>query len=263
MTNPPDFSLPNFQKMDDYLFLFKNNIDYFNFYNTDDKFIYNSSAPNPDFFDMLVFNTYVRFTNAEIKNIPFFSNLSDKMITKFDEYRKKYTAWSTSIGVGKAETDTGLPDDIEDSLRRAIRVRPTTKPGFASKGGAAPLVSHSYVSSNRGNSAIASNSESRLSYYVIIDLDLYPGKDGIPLSQKLVLNCQNRYEKIKQAWAKLFGLVYRPTEIFIPGYKPPPSTAINKSRQNRGTRKRDNRNGDERKRDKRNRNRDTQRIRRR
>jgi hypothetical protein len=50
---------------------------------------------------------------------------------------------------------------------------------------------------------------------VVIDLELYPGKDGIPYGQKLVLNCQNKYEKIRQVWAKLWGIVYKPSEAFF------------------------------------------------
>jgi hypothetical protein len=96
-------------------------------------------------------------------------------------------------------------------------------------------ISSNFISVNRGNSAFASNKDSRLSYYVIIDLELYPGKNGIPLAQKAVLGCQTRYEKIRQSWAKLFGLIYRPNELNVSGYVVP--SPVKYKSNNKKTRK--------------------------
>jgi len=54
-----------------------------------------------------------------------------------------------------------------------------------------------------------------LTYYIIIDLELYPG-DHIPLETKASLACQIRYEKIRQSYAEMFGLVYQPNELLVP-----------------------------------------------
>jgi hypothetical protein len=51
--------------------------------------------------------------------------------------------------------------------------------------------------------------ESFLTYYIEVDLTLYPGK-SIPLEDYSSLNCQFKYEKIKEAWAELFGYQYAP-----------------------------------------------------
>jgi hypothetical protein len=51
-----------------------------------------------------------------------------------------------------------------------------------------------------------------LTYYIVIDLELYPG-DHIPLNVKASIACQLRYEKIRQSYADLFGLVYQPKEL--------------------------------------------------
>jgi len=53
---------------------------------------------------------------------------------------------------------------------------------------------------------------SNLTYYIVIDLELYPG-DSIPLPVKASLACQIRYEKIRQSYADLFGLIYQPKEL--------------------------------------------------
>lgn len=50
----------------------------------------------------------------------------------------------------------------------------------------------------------------KLSYFIVIDLELYPG-ESIPIGEKAVLGCQNRYEKIRKAYAQLFGIKYFPT----------------------------------------------------
>jgi hypothetical protein len=59
---------------------------------------------------------------------------------------------------------------------------------------------------------------SLLTYYVFVDLDLYPGKDGIPYDKKLVIGCQNRYEEIRRAWAELFKLDYKPLSLYHTQY---------------------------------------------
>jgi hypothetical protein len=54
--------------------------------------------------------------------------------------------------------------------------------------------------------------DANLTYYIVIDLELYPG-DSIPLEMKASIACQLRYEKIRQSYADLFGLVYQPKEL--------------------------------------------------
>ena len=56
--------------------------------------------------------------------------------------------------------------------------------------------------------------DANLTYYIVIDLELYPG-DSIPLETKASLACQIRYEKIRQSYADLFGLVYQPKELSV------------------------------------------------
>lgn len=82
--------------------------------------------------------------------------------------------------------------------------------------------------SSNTSDAFLKNKESKLSYYVIVDLELYPGKDGVPLSQKAVLGCQVQYEKIRQSWATLFGIPYRPNELNIVGHVAPSTVKYDK-----------------------------------
>lgn len=59
--------------------------------------------------------------------------------------------------------------------------------------------------------------KSKLSYFIIVDLELYPG-DSIPLIKQPVIACHIRYEKIRQAFAEMFGLLYRPLEFNQSGH---------------------------------------------
>ena len=54
--------------------------------------------------------------------------------------------------------------------------------------------------------------DSNYTYYIVIDLELYPG-ETIPMSAKASLACQIKYEKIRQSYADLFGYVYQPKEL--------------------------------------------------
>jgi len=209
----------------------------FSFY--ENKFIYKFNEV-PIFLNMLLFNSFYRFL-PETKNqeMYFARNVQVEYINILQDYKKKYDSFTSRTGV---ITPIDVPDEeIESAVRRSTRDRKKTPENDPKRGGA-PIDSR-YVSSNRGNSAFSSNRDSRLSYYVIIDLELYPGKDGIPLTQKAVLACQNRYEKIRQAWAKLFGLVYRPNELYVTGFTAPSSTKYRGSRDgyssSSSTRKRD------------------------
>ena len=61
--------------------------------------------------------------------------------------------------------------------------------------------------------------DSKLSYYVTIELELFPGT-SIPSNAKSALACNTQKEKIKEAYANLFGYIYRPGELYVPQQPP-------------------------------------------
>ena len=69
--------------------------------------------------------------------------------------------------------------------------------------------------------------DSKLTYYVVIDLELYPG-ESIPLFKQPVIACHLRYEKIRQAFADMFGLLYQPLEFYQPGNVSPSAIKYDK-----------------------------------
>jgi hypothetical protein len=235
--------LGNSLQIDDFMFLLCDNISetYSNIFSfTENRFVYDYREI-PPFYNMLIFNSLVKFSKAtdvaNIQKLPFFRYINPEYIQTMVDYK-------TKIDEDSSDTTTMTPIELKDSavptaVRRGTRIRKQTPAHHSTRGGAS--LSSGYVSANRGNTSYASNRDSRLSYYVIIDLDLYPGKDGIPLAQKAVLACQNRYEKIRQAWAKLFGLVYRPNELYVTGFTAPSAL---KKRGDQGEYRRSERSGD-------------------
>ena len=94
-------------------------------------------------------------------------------------------------------------------------IGPPSRPDM--NGGQGSLRKEPYVNIHRPRDRFH---ESKLSYYVIIDLELYPGK-SIPMNQVPVIACHMRYEKIRQAFADMFGLMYQPIEFYKEGNQSP------------------------------------------
>ena len=56
------------------------------------------------------------------------------------------------------------------------------------------------------------NTDTKNTYYVVIDLDLYPGT-SLTSGQKYRLSCAHNYDRIREAWSDIFGLQYEPGEL--------------------------------------------------
>ena len=59
---------------------------------------------------------------------------------------------------------------------------------------------------------ISKEGKSKLSYYITVELDLYPGTD-IGTVKKYAMKCQTSFEKIRKSLSDLFGYQYKPLEI--------------------------------------------------
>jgi len=71
--------------------------------------------------------------------------------------------------------------------------------------------------------------DSKLGYFIVIDLELYPGT-SIPLTERPSLACQLQRERINQSLAELRGTVYKPSpknDLYT--YNPPVSKSQNRS----------------------------------
>jgi hypothetical protein len=58
----------------------------------------------------------------------------------------------------------------------------------------------------------AKEQKSKLSFYTTIELELFPGESA-NLFQKSVVKCQSTFERVREAWADIFGFEYRPAPM--------------------------------------------------
>jgi hypothetical protein len=58
----------------------------------------------------------------------------------------------------------------------------------------------------------AKDQKSKLSFYITIELELFPGTSANML-QKSVVKCQSTFERIREAWSDIFGFEYRPAPM--------------------------------------------------
>ena len=50
--------------------------------------------------------------------------------------------------------------------------------------------------------------KSKLSFYITIELDLFPGTSA-NMSQKHMVKCQSTFERVREAWTDIFGFQYK------------------------------------------------------
>jgi len=246
---------PNYTtRYSDYMFILSNNGNEYNTYSnifslSEKIFIYKYNEI-PNYLNYLIFESFIKYSIENthlanvLQNIMYFKNVEVLYENVLEQYYVRYTNLLgrynppvVPIQVNNAISINGLRKSTRSVRQTNIGNVSSMKGqkqnyGIKTTGGAKPqnnpysfnntnALTNRYVNVNQGNTIFDSNKDSRLSYYIIIDLELYPGEDGIPAGQKLVLGCQMKYEKIRQAWAKLFGLVYRPIELDVPGYVVP------------------------------------------
>jgi hypothetical protein len=169
--------------------------------NINQPFVYNFESM-PIYLKFSIFNDLIRFA-VDIDTFDF----SPEMNAYLNEIKVKYDGLpSTQVNIKGKRTGGMLGGDPEDVISQYKR--PT----------------------DYRMDALYGSTNSKLSFYVIIDLDLYPGADGIPVGQQAVLACQNKYEKIRKSWAKIFGLVYRPIEMDVVGHVAPDTVKYKKNR---------------------------------
>jgi hypothetical protein len=58
----------------------------------------------------------------------------------------------------------------------------------------------------------AKDQKSKLSFYIEIELELFPGT-SVNLLQKGIVKCQSTFERIREAWADIRGVEYRPSPM--------------------------------------------------
>ena len=180
------------------------------------KFIYNINKL-PEYFLHLIFRN-ILWNKLDETIYPSWVLFFEPLKTEFIKYKKIYNDYNFSTmdlnntislnydGINFEEKTSEIPIKIDNYF---------SPPSLIQLGGQDRHHYSQHSQYNKKSHNSFGKKDTKLTYFVIIDLELYPGDKGIPTTQKIVLGCQSQYEKIRQSWAKLFGQVYRPNELNI------------------------------------------------
>jgi hypothetical protein len=181
--------------------------------NLDNKFIYKFDEI-PDYLKYLVFKTQWKYLTPDGRRNGWYGNnniFRDYLNTLTDKYNRN------NIKKGRIRR---IPKKggghIEEPVNNLY--------------GGQMQLANKYININNSNTV--RTDDSKLSYYIIIDLELYPG-DSIPLIKQPVIACHLRYEKIRQAFADMFGLLYQPTDFYKTGDVAPSTVKYRKEDESR------------------------------
>ena len=72
-----------------------------------------------------------------------------------------------------------------------------------------PLLNNLLLMQNQQLYNETKNKQSKLSFYISIELDLFPGK-SVNALQRSMVKCNGTFDKIREAYAEIFGYQYRP-----------------------------------------------------
>ena len=106
------------------------------------------------------------------------------------------------------------PQEYPQGYPPATPVYPQVMPGY-------PPVSQGYPPYTQQNLDyynynfqynFAKENKSKLSYYITIELELYPGTE-VSAIKKYSMKCNNTFERIRKSLSELFGYQYRPREL--------------------------------------------------
>jgi hypothetical protein len=202
----------------------------------------------PDTIKLFIFNSCFRaFIKQDIENSPIIPNEMSRLFAFINNDKRFQRFRQSKIESGKLNIEDGdirtfksafrdyaswyannsvLYDAIikEYSIPYAYELYIKRKFPESQRGGAPPVLNQlpvtnmdSYVDLSRNARLANVKNDHKLSYYIVIDLELFPG-EKLTMANKAVLNCQGKYEKIRHSFAQLFGIQYRPIEFSAPGF---------------------------------------------
>lgn len=187
----------------------------------ENKFIY-SFDDIPDGLKYLIFKTQWKFLHPANRLNTWFGH-NREFRQRFELYQERYEHKVENSPERRRNIRNGIPPDQASTGPRRVPRR-------------GPIIGGQISNKNRYVSVYNTNNprfdDSKLSYYVIIDLELYPG-ESIPLLKQPVIACSVKYEKIRQAFADMFGLAYHPREFYQRGHVAPSSVKYRKEGESR------------------------------
>ncbi len=175
-----------------YVYLLKNEGHYEAVYNSGIQKYVSTFNDIPIYIKYMIYDNCYRFlqTKEAKRNISFAINPKFKNLFKEFEGFDKNNTKSTAVYTGGADPT------------------PFAKPYYFNY----PMNYETYKNLNRYNVSGSKDGISNLSYFINMDIDLYPGED-ITNYDKVKGKCNTTFEKIRKSWADIFGYEYRPSGI--------------------------------------------------
>ena len=235
---------------DDYIFMFYDKDNHYDIVMNlgTKKYVYKFDEI-PEYILYSIYNKYYRFNSSlEARDNNSFSKIP-KFLDKFLKFQEEYTKYETEnadkdihriplVYGGKNASEKYSEfkpySYYTPGADRVYGLPPSGYPGMGYPGmnypgmgypGMGPPYSRKYASPYRSlpysKSPYSDNSgykysikemKSKLSFYIEIELEVYPGKSA-NIFQKSVIRCQSTYERIREAYAEIFGLTYAPLEM--------------------------------------------------
>jgi hypothetical protein len=121
----------------------------------------------------------------------------DKMRDKLDKIKKQLTNIIKKIDILEGSNNTNTNKIIGGQIPSSYQQ---------------PIIIQQFNTNLPITTDVPKKDESKFSYYIGIELELFPGT-SINSIQKSSVKCQSRFEKIREAYADLFGYEYRPGVI--------------------------------------------------
>jgi hypothetical protein len=137
-------------------------------------------------------------------------SIYDTEITEGDT-EGELTGGELTIKPSEQYNSSGYPINIVPTMQRDMRYLPQRGNLYKN-----PYQNYYYLNQNGVPYGALQNKakeqKSKLSFYTTIELELFPGESA-NVFQKSVVKCQSTFERIREAWADIFGFEYRPAPM--------------------------------------------------
>lgn len=232
--------IPNAESITDFVFLYHTSFAHYEAMyqqlDKSNKYIYKAEQI-PSYIDYMIFETFFRHQasgNDSFNERTLRSILDDmQYIQQTNTYRiskgetlitnpRRQLVTGGKKGKDDDEDEDEDSDEDEEEDKKKKTTKSSSKKTTTTKKTTITTTTSNVFPTNTNSLTDLSNTATRynyiynsnLTFFVIINLELYPG-DNIPLMKKGSLSCQTRRENIRHAFADLFGLKYQPNELSL------------------------------------------------
>ena len=170
------------------------------------KYLFNPALDVPSYIKYLIFLDCYRFLSAADKPTSAFGKLTG------------------NLGFGEilSQLEQITDEKIADKNKKIRTNRKMQNGGYQAGGAVTDPQFRNLATKYMQDSSQFSFYDSKLGYYIVVDLELYPG-DSINMARSVALGCSDKYNKIWGSLADMVGIPFQPGELYVPNDVPAPS----------------------------------------